>query len=305
MIIPTTLTKRAIFIQEFRNVIETKNIFSSVATKLVSTAKVIESPYTSLTVAKAHTQPCKVPLGTATVASDELVLDRFIGNAITDCKEELSYAKFDLIGMVRGDLYATVMKRANELAVTDFLADATSNTTALDLSTPALVAAFLIGVAATNTQIVGLKQTVDGATIVRAPKNGQPFVAAGTAAYLKIISQISSLVTLSSLKGLDGGNMVETPYGVTVINMGTAAVNPLQIIYGTAGALTMAYREDQIEVDMGEMTSSVTYSGSTDLDISDGDAMLQKTWYMSAQTKGKNGIFAKVQSLITKRLVTA
>jgi len=305
MTIPSTLTKRAIFIQEFRNVIETKNIFSSVATKLVSTAKVIESPYTSLTAAKAHTQPCKVPLGTSTLTSDEITLDRFIGNAITDCKEELSYAKFDLVSMIRGDLYASVMKRANELAVTDFLADATNDTNALDLSTPALVAAFLIGVAATNTQTVGLKQTVDGATIVRAEKNGKPFVAAGTSAYLKIVSQIASLTTLSSLKGLDGGNMIETPYGVTVINMGTAATNPLQVIYGTAGVLTMAYRVDQIEVDMGEMVSSVTYSGSTDLDIADGDAMLQKTWYMSAQTKGKNGIFANVASLITKRLVTA
>ncbi len=305
MIIPATLTKRAIFIQEFRDVIETKNIFSPVATKLVSTAKVVESPYTSLTAAKAHTQPCKVPLGTATVTSDEIVLDRFIGNAIVDCKEELSYAKFDLVGMIRGDLYASVMKRANEIAVTDFLADATDNTNALDLSTAAKVATFLIGVAATNTQTVGLKQTVDGATVVRSAKNGQPFVAAGSSAYIKIVSQISTLVAQSSLKGLDGGNMVETPYGVTVINMGSAASNPLQVIYGTAGALTMAYRVDQIEVDMGEMTSQVAYSGSTDLDITDGAAMLQKTWYMSAQTKGKNGIFANVASLITKQLVSA
>lgn len=305
MTIPSTLTKRAIFIQEFRNVVETKNIFSPVATKLVSTAKVVESPYTTLTAAKAHTQPCKVPLGTAAVTSDEMTLDRYIGNAITDCKEELSYAKFDIISMIRSDLYASVMKRANEIAVTDFLADATSNATALDLSTPAKVAAFLIEVAATNTQTVSLKQTVDGATVVRAEKNGKPFVAAGSAAYIKIVSQISTIVAQSSLKGLDGGNMVETPYGVTIINMGSAATNPLQIIYGTAGALTMAYRVDQIEVDMGEMTSQVVYSGSTDLDISNGDAMLQKTWYMSAQTKGKNGIFANVATFITKRLVTA
>ncbi len=305
MNIPATLTKRAIFIQEFKNVIETKNIFSPVATKLVSTAKVIESPYTSITDAKAHTQPCKIPLGTSTVTSDEITLDRYIGNAITDCKEELSYAKFDLIGMIRSDLYASVMKRANELAVTDFLADATDNTNALDLSTSAKVAAFLIEVAAANTQVVGLKQTVDGATVVRAAKNGKPFVAAGAAAYVKIVSQIATIVAQSSLVGLDGGNMVETPYGVTVINMGTAATNPLQVIYGTAGALTMAYREDLIEVDMGEMVNSVVYSGSTDLDIENGDAMLQKTWYISAQTKGKNGIFANVASLITKRLVSA
>lgn len=305
MIIPSTLTKRAIFVQEFRNVIETKNIFSPVATKLVSTAKVIESPYTSITDAKAHTQPCKIPLGTASITSDEITLDRYIGNAITDCKEELSYAKFDLIGLIRSDLYASVMKRANELAVTDFLADATNNSNALDLSTAAKVAAFLIEVAAANTQIVGLKQTVDGATVVRAAKNGKPFVAAGSAAYIKIVSQIASLVTLSSIQGLDGGNMIETPYGVTIINMGTAATNPLQVIYGTAGALTMAYREDLIEVDMGEMVNSIVYAGSTDLDIENGDAMLQKTWYISAQTKGKNGIFANVASLITKRLVSA
>lgn len=304
MIIPSTLTKRAIFVQEFRNVIETKNIFSSVATKLVSTAKVIESPYTSITAAKAHTQPCKVPLGTETVTSDELVLDRYIGNAITDCKEELSYATFDLISMIRADLYASVMKRANEIAVTDFLADATSNATALDLSTSAKVAAFLIEVAANNDKVVGIKQSVDGATIVRAEKNGKPFVAAGSAAFIKIVSQIASVVALSSLKGLDGGNMVETPYGVTIINMGSAATNPLQIIYGTAGALTMAYREDMIEVDMGEMTTQTT-SGVIDLDLVAISPMLQKTWYMSAQTKGKNGIYANVASLITKQLVTA
>lgn len=306
MTIPSLLTKRAIFIQEFRDVVETRNIFSPVATKIVASAKVVESPYVTLTSAKAYTQPCRVPLGTSTISNDEMVLDRYIGNSVKDCKEELSYAVFDVIGSLRANLYGTIMRRANELAVTDFLADATNNTTALDLSTPAKVQAFLVEVAATSERWVSVKQTIDGGTIVRAEKNGRPFVAAGSAAYVKIVTQVAAMVSPSSPDyGLASGTMVETPYGVTIINMGAAAANPLQIIYGTGGALTMAYREDQIEVDMGEMVSNVTYSGSTDLDVVNGDLMLEKTWYMYAKTKGKNGIFDNVQSLITKRLVTA
>jgi hypothetical protein len=71
----------------------------------------------------------------------------------------------------------------------------------------------------------------------------------------------------------------------------------------------MAFREDLIEVGMGEYVGSTTYddgasgSGSDDLDITHGDAMLEKTWYMYAQTKGKNGIFADVQSLVSTRLM--
>jgi hypothetical protein len=301
--IPTSVSKRAIFVQEFRTVVETKNIFSPVATKLVARAKNITSPFTSVGVAKAHTQDCRVPLSDAEIGTDELVLDRLIGNAIRDCKDELSYAQFDVIGMLRADLYASVMKKANTLALTDFLADATTVVGTVDLSTADKVAAFLIQVAADAAQSVGLASKVDGATVIRAEKHGKPFVAAGSTAYVAIVSKIASVVAQSSLKGLDGGSMIETPYGVTVINLGDAASDPKQLLYGTAGVPTMAYREDQIEVDMGEMTSVVTYSGSDDLDITDGDEMLEKTWYMYAQTKGKNGIFSNVASLVKKQLM--
>lgn len=303
MEIPTSVSKRAIFVQEFRTVVETKNIFSPVATKLVARAKNIVSPFTSVGVAKAHTQDCRVPLSDAEIGTDELVLDRLIGNAIRDCKEELSYAQFDVIGSLRGDLYASVIKKANTLALTDFLADATTVVGTVDLSTADKVAAFLIQVAADAAQSVGLASKVDGATVIRAEKHGKPFVAAGSTAYVAIVSKIASVVAQSSLKGLDGGSMIETPYGVTVINLGEAASDPKQLLYGTAGVPTMAYREDQIEVDMGEMTSVVTYEGSTDLDVTDGTEMLEKTWYMFAQTKGKNGIFSNVASLVKKQLM--
>lgn len=301
--IPSVLQKKAVFVQEFRNVVEDRNIFSPVATKIVASAKVVESPYTSVTAAKAHTQACKVPLGTATLSNDELTLDRYIGNAITDCKEELDYANFDLTSMVRADLYASVMKRANQLAVTDFVADATVVAGTVDLSTAAKVQAWLIGIAANNTQTIGLRQRIDGGTVVRAPKNGQPFVAAGPAAYAQIVGQIATIVSNSSLKGLDGGNMVETPYGVTIINLGAAADDSKRLIYGTAGALTIAYREDQINVDMGEMVTTSASVGATDLDMTLDDPMLLKTWYISAQTKGRNGIFANVQSLVSTQLM--
>lgn len=307
--IDTQIQKRAIFAQEFRSVVESKNIFSDVATKLVAKAKNIQSPFTSVTVAKAHTQDCRVPLGTLTVSRDELVLDRLIGNAIRDCKEELSYANFDIIGMIRGDLYASVLKKLNTQAVVDFVADATVVGGTIDLSSADKVRAFLIGIAADAEQsAVGLAQKVDGATVVRAPKHGQAFVAAGRDAYVQITSMVASIVNQSSLRGVEG-RYIETPYGVTVINLGAAADNAKRLIYGTAGALTMAFREDQIEVDMGEYVSPVTYddgesgAGDDDLDISHGDAMLEKTWYISAQTKGKNGIFSNVQSLISTRLM--
>lgn len=299
-----TAAKQDLFKQEFQSVVESRNIFADVATKLVSTAKNIVSPYVSVTVAKAHTQTGKVPLGTLSIAVDELVLDRYIGNAIKDYKEELSYAKWDILGEIRGDLYASVLKKLNTQAVVDFVADATVVAGTKDLSTAALVQEFLVTVAATNdSSNVGLKQSVDGAKIVRASKHGKPFVACGATAFVNIVSKIQSIVQQSSLKGLDGGNMVETPYGVTIINLGAAADNAKRLIYGTAGALTMAYREDQIEVDMGEYVTTGASVGATDLDMVLNDPMLEKTWYMSAQTKGKNGIYADVQSLISTQLM--
>jgi hypothetical protein len=304
-IIDNEVAKRAIFTQEFKSVIETKPILAPVSTKLVSQAKNLQSPYTSVGVAKAHTQSCRVPITDLTVSRDELVLDRKIGNAITDCQEELSYANFDIKSMIRVDLYASVVKKLNIEMLADYIADATVVAGAVDLSTSAKVAAFLIGIAAANEQSnVGIKQTIDGATVVRAEKHGKPFVAAGSTAFIAIISQIASLAALSSLKGLDGGNMIETPYGVTVINLGASATNPKQLLYGTGGAPTMAFRDDMIETDMGEFTSRVTYTEeSADLDVVNGDSMLEKTWYIYAQTKGKNGIFANVAELVSTQLM--
>lgn len=303
--IDTNVAKRAIFVQEFKSVIETKPVLAPVSTKLVSKAKNIQSPYTSVSVAKAHTQSCRVPVASLTVSRDELVLDRKIGNAITDCEEELSYANFDIKSMIRADLYASVMKKLNIEMLTDYLADATEVSGTVDLSTADKVAAFLIGVASSNEfSNVGLKQTVDGATVVRAEKHGKPFVACGPTAFVAIVSKIASLAAMSSLKGLDGGNMIETPYGVTIINLGASASNAKQLLYGTGGAPTMAFRDDQIEVGMGNYTSKVTYSeDSADLDVVNGDSMLENTWYIFAQTKGKNGIFANVASLVSKQLM--
>ena len=85
--IENEIAKRAIFVQEFKSVIETKPVLAPVSTKLVSKAKNIQSPYISLTAAKAHTQSCRVPIATMTVGRNELVLDRKVGNAITDCGE--------------------------------------------------------------------------------------------------------------------------------------------------------------------------------------------------------------------------
>ena len=304
-----TAAKQDLFKQEFRSVIESKNVFAPVATLLVSKAKNIVSPYTSVTAAKAHTQNGRVPLGTLSIAVDELVLNRKIGNAITDYEEELSYAKWDIIGEIRGDLYASVLKKLNTQACADFVADATVVSGTQDLSTATLVQEFLVGVAAdAEASSVGLKQKVDGATIVRGEKHGKAFVLCGRDAYVNITAKVASIVGQSSLRGIEG-RMVDTPYGVTVINMGSAADNAKRLIYGTGGALAMAFREDQIEVGMGEYVGSTTYddgasgSGSDDLDITHGDAMLEKTWYIYAQTKGKNGIFADVQSLVKTRLM--
>lgn len=297
------IAKRAIFAQEFKSVIEDKNIFSPVATKLVAKAKNIYSPFTSVESAKSHTTPCVVPISPLTVDKDELVLDRYIGNAITDCKDELSYANFDIMGMIRADLYASVIKKANQLAGADFVADATSPGGTVDLSTADKVATFLITVKAeADFASVGLMQSVDGATVKRAEKHGKPFVVAGSSAFVAIISKVAGLAQLSSLTGLSDGKMIETPYGVTVINAGSVWADPKQMLYGVAGVPTMAYREDQIEVDMGEITSTSTYTEeSSDLDLETDDPILKKTWYISAQTKGKNGIFSNVATLVKEQ----
>lgn len=303
------VAKRAIFTQEFRDVVETKNVFAKIATLLISKAKNIQSPFTSVSAAKIYTTPCVVPVGTLTVSKDELVLDRKIGNAITDCEEELSYARFDIIGMIRADLYASVIKKLNTQAVLDFVADATVVASTRDLSTSALVQAFLIEIAATAEHQVGLRTTVDGATVRRAENHGQAFLALGATAYANVLGKIISVTSQSSLKGIDT-NMVETPYGVTIINLGTAADNAKRMIWGTAGALTMAYREDLVNVDMGEIVSTDTYDdgeageGDDDLDLTHGDPLIRKTWYISADTKGRNGIFSNVQSLVSTQLMT-
>ena len=300
-----TAAKQALFKQEFRSVIESKNVFASVATLLVSTAKNIISPYTGVGVAKAHTQNGRVPISAHTLAVDELVLDRHIGNAITDYEEELSYAKWDIIAELRGDLYASVLSKLNTQACVDFVAAATVVAGTEDLSTNALVQTFLVGVAAdAEMAAVGLKQKVDGATIKRGDKHGKAFVLCGRDAYVNITSKVASIVGQSSLKGIEG-RMVETPYGVTVINMGGSADDAKRLIYGTGGALSMAYREDQVQTDMGEYVNTISYTGALDLDVTGAPPtdMLEKTWYMSAQTKGKNGIYADVQSLVSTRLM--
>lgn len=302
--IPNSVAKRAIFEQEFKSVIESRNIWSPVATKLIATAKNIYSPFTSVTAAKAHTQACRVPISPLTVGVDELVLDRYIGNAITDCREELSYANFDIMAHIRADLYASVQKRANELATADFIADATTVGGTVDLSTADAVRRFLIEVATQVTQSsVGVAQRVDGARVVRAPRHGKAFVAAGSEAFVNITSAVAGTVVLSSLRGLEDGNLIETPYGVTVINLGGTEDDPNRLIYGTAGVPVMGYREDQIEVDMGEMVSRTTYDGpSPDLDLDPGDALLAKEWYIYAQTKGRNGIFSNTADLVFTQL---
>lgn len=295
------VAKRGIFIQEFRAVVEGKSIFADVATKLISTAKNISSPYTSVTVAKAHALAGQVPIGTLTVGVDELVLDRKIGNAITDYEEELSYAKFDVIGMIRGDLYASVIKKMNVQAVEDFVADATVVAGTVDLSTAAAVRNFLVTVAANAEAVaVSLAQKVDGATVKRGKYHGKPFVACGQTAFVAIVSQVAGIMDGSSLKAVEGG-IIMTPYGVLVINLGAAADDAKRLIYGTGGALSMAYREDQIEVGMGNMVTKTT-AAATSLDVTLGDDMLDDTWYMYAQTKGKNGIFTDVASLVSTQL---
>lgn len=300
-VVPTLLTNIPLFKQEFSDLIETKPIWAPLATTLVANAKVIESPFTSVGDAKAHTQACRVPLSQQTLGVDELVLDRYIGNSITDCREELSYARFNLIESYRSDLYKSVLKKLNIEATKDFVADGDVVSGTIDLSTAEKVAEFLIGIAADADQApIGLRNTSDGVVrVVRGSKYGKPFVAAGREAFVKIVSKVQSIAQQSSTVGLIEGNIIETPYGVYVMNLGGAADQAKRLIYGTAGVPTIAYREDLISTDMGEMTTKVTYDEvSSDLDIQNGDKMLEKTWYMSAQTKGKNGIFSNVQDLI-------
>ena len=300
-----TAAKQGLFRQEFKSVIESKNIFAPVATLLVSKAKNIISPYTTVGVAKAHTQNGRVPISAHTLAVDELVLDRHIGNAITDYEEELSYAKWDIQSDYRGDLYASILKKLNTQACVDFVAAATVVALTEDLSTNALVSAFLIGIAAdAESSSVGLKQKVDGATIKRGSWHGKPMLLCGRDAYVNIQAKVQSIIGQASMEGITG-KMFETPHGVLVINMANAADDAKRLIYGTGGALSMAYREDQVAVDMGEYMNTISYTGATDLDVTGTPPtdMLEKTWFLSAQTKGKNGIYADVQELVKTRLM--
>lgn len=293
--------KRAYLIQEFKNVIEKKNILSDVATKIVAKAKNIISPFTSVTDAKAHQLPGRVPVGTLTHGIDELVLDRKIGNAIKEYEEELSYAKFNLSDNIRADVYATVIEKNNKLAVTDIIAAATPVATAEDLSTAEKVRKFLLKVRAEHERVVSVRAKVDGAMTKKAKYHGKAFVACGSDAFVQITSSILGTVGQSSLKGIDGSTF-ETPYKVAIIDLGEAAANANQLIYGTAGVPVLGYREDKVEVDMGEITSSTT-APSDSIDVTSGDEMIEKVWYFSAQTKGKNGVFSNNAALVKAGLM--
>ena len=297
------IAKRVIFAQEFKSVIEDKNVFSPVATKLLSSAKNIFSPYTAVGAARAHTTPCVVPVTDLVISKDELVLDRYIGNAILDCKDVLDWADFDVTGMTRRDLYASVIKRANQYAGADFVADATSNGGTVGLSTSALIQAWLISVASNAAyKNVGLRNSVDGARVVRAPLHDQPFVVAGNTAFNTILAGVASILSPQTVGQLMSGDVTSIKaLGVNIINGTGVWSDEKQMLWGVGGALTMAYREDDIQVDMGSMRSISAYSGaSSDLDLADGDTVLKNTYFISAQTKGKNGIFANVQSLVTQ-----
>lgn len=302
--IPNTVAKRAIFQQEFRSLIESKNIWSEVATILRATAKNLYSPFTSVDVAKIYTTNCVVPISEGEIGVDELILDRHVGNAIVDCKEELDFAAFDATESFRRDLYASVMKRANQAATDDFLADATVVSGTADLTTDAAIREFVISVKANAANdSFSLSSRIDGATVVRAPRNGRPFIAAGINAYVKILSAVAGSMALSTTNGLRDGAIIETPYGVDIINLGGTEDDPDRIIYGTAGVPVMAYRTDMIETDMGEMVSRSTYGGaSADLELEPGDAILRREWYISAYLTGKNGIFSDVAPLVKTQL---
>lgn len=307
--IPENLMREAIFEQEFRTLVEDGNLFSPVATKVVARAKNILSPFTSVGAAKAHTTPCIVPISDLTIGVDELVLDRRVGNAIVDCNEEWTYAKFDINASARGDLYASINVKENALALADFLADATNVSGARDLSTADKVNEFLIEVKQGANNVVGLRQKVDGATIRRAQYHGKPFIAAGPVAYRAILSKITTITNpnaaLLGALGTQTKNMVEAPHGVVIIDLsGIATVNDKQLMYGVAGVPTLGYREDKIEVGMGHIMSVGTYDEvSPDLDLQDGDAILRDQFYMKAQTIGRNGIFSNVASLVKKQLM--
>lgn len=215
-----SIAKRAIFTQEFKSVIETKNVFSPVSTKIIATAKNIYSPYTSVGAARAHTTPCVVPVTDLVINKDEIVLDRFIGNAILDCSDVLEWANFDVTGMTRRDLYASVIKRANQYAGADFIADATSAGGTTDLSTSAKIQAWLIGIASTSAySSVGLKNSVDGGRIVRAELHDQPFVVAGNTAYNTIIAGVAASLAPQTVGQLmNGATSVFKALGVNIIN---------------------------------------------------------------------------------------
>lgn len=303
------LYKEAIFIQEFKTLVEDGNIFSPIATKVVARAKNILSPFTTVGDAKSYTTPCIVPISPLTTGVDELVLDRRVGNSIVTCDEEWTYAKFDISASARRDLYASINVKENALALSDILADANNVSGKRDLSTADYVNNFLIEVKQMANNVVGLRQTVDGATIKRGSLHGKPFVAAGGDAYRAILSKITTIANtnnsfLATIAG-DTKNVVEAPHGVYIIDLsGVTGVDKDQLIYGVAGVPTLGYREDKIEVGMGHIVSTGTYTEvSPDLDLSNGDPVLTEQYYMKAKTVGRNAIFSNVAALVKKQLM--
>ena len=293
------LTTRAIHQMEVRSLVESVQVFAPVMTRIIAKARTILAPFTTVSAAKSYQANCTIPIGTATVGLDELKLDRYVGNAIEDCEDEMSYANFDLSANYRADLHASVLTKINANTASDLLASATVVAGTVDLSTNDKVNEFLITLRTDHEgTVVGLKQTIDGARIERCEFHGKPFLAVGKTAYIAIKKAISSFMLQSSATGLSD-NFMMTPHGVAVVYIPQFAAK--QMLYGVAGVPTMGFREDTIKVDMDRVTTKVNAT-AVDLDIAIGNPVLQKLWYISEYVNCKAYIFPQVQSYVKSQL---
>lgn len=290
------ITHETTFIHEFSDLVETRRVMAGATTKIKARAKYINSPFMGHDAAKNHTSPCVVPVGQFTVGRDELIVDRYTGLAYDTCKEVLTWANFNQTEMARKGLYRSVMAKLNENEVADIVASATAGAGTTDLSTRDGVTKFLLGVQATYNQVVTTHKEVENGSVISAEYEGMPVVYAGPEAFVQIGCQVTSILSQSSTGSTTNGygNVMEA-YGVKIINLGSAAQNPKQLLYGLGGVPVFAYRSDAgpegMEVYMGDITGFTT-AAAADLDVAAGDRMFSKTYVMSAQTRSKSGIFA-------------
>ncbi len=296
---------KAFYTRVLKSMAETGHILGDVTAKIITKADTVYNPNITVSAAKNFTQNCIIPTGSWDMSDNSFQLTRWVGNALRDCKVDLETVEYNVEKYQRDALFAGIMKKLNTNTVSDIVAGATPVSSAIDLSTTEKIQDFVMTVLSEHKKYIVAKPVIDNGRYVPAPKQGQPFIAAASPIINKISAKLG-LVNLESGAKSDFGRIRTTIGGVLLIDLQDAADADDRIIYGTAGAAFSAYREDNgfgVKLVSGEL-NSVESAAAADVDIAQGDEIIQSTSYFGGKIKTEAHVFDADKPLINAGTAT-